>query len=184
MATFETSFAKTSVHEGMYANNSLDRGGETYRGISRKFWPGWKGWKEVDLLRAQGKTGNAIRSKKLDGLVDDFYKDNFWRPLGCDGIQSQIIADEMFDTGVNMGVKQAVRFLQEALVISGLNISIDGRIGPKTLAATNGADTEILLRLLNILQGEKYLQIVRADPSQRLFLRGWLRRADSDVKSK
>lgn len=178
MANFELAFEKTSAHEGGYANNPRDRGGETYRGIARNFWPGWKGWQEVDALKAAGKTGSAIKSKKLDSLVVDFYTDNFWRPCGCDKMDGQALASEVFDTAVNMGVKISVRMLQEALVILGENVAIDGAIGPKTLAAANQVNQEILVRILNLLQGSRYLDIVRRDPTQRVFLLGWLRRAE------
>lgn len=179
MAKFETAFLKTAAHEGGYANDPRDRGGETYKGIARKFWPGWKGWAEVDAA-GDLKPNAVIKSKKLDALVAEFYMDQFWRPAGCDRLEVQAIADEIFDTAVNMGVKVSVRLLQDALVLMGEKIEIDGRIGPKTLEAANGANPEILLRLLNILQGARYLDIVRRDPTQRKFLLGWLRRTDAD----
>lgn len=177
MADFQTSFSVTSANEGGYANNPRDKGGQTYRGIARNFWPGWKGWPMIDEALAAHKSVNGL-AKKLDGLVAEFYTDQFWRPLGCDRLESQLIAGELFDTGVNMGIKQAARFLQEALVILGNDkITVDGIIGAKTIAAANAADSELLLITLNLLQGSKYLDIVRRDPSQRVFLRGWLRRA-------
>ena len=35
-------------HEGGYVDDRDDRGGETYRGISRNNFPDWKGWKKID----------------------------------------------------------------------------------------------------------------------------------------
>lgn len=35
-------------HEGGYVNDPDDKGGETYKGIARKFNPDWKGWKIID----------------------------------------------------------------------------------------------------------------------------------------
>lgn len=183
MATFESSFSKTSAVEGGYANHSADKGGETYHGIARKFWPGWKGWEEVDAMKAAGKT-NAAPSAKLKALIREFYDDRYWKPAGCDLIESQTVADELFDTAVNMGVSRAVRFLQESLVVLGEKIKVDGQIGPKTINAANKADAEMLVRLLNLFQGARYVEIVRADPTQNVFLRGWLRRADTSAAKK
>lgn len=45
MADFNEAFAATSMDEGGYANHCNDNGGETYAGISRKFWPGRNGWR-------------------------------------------------------------------------------------------------------------------------------------------
>ena len=59
MAQFEPAFEKTMKFEGGYANNPADRGGETYRGIARKIWPGWNGWPLVDAAKQKaGFPGN------------------------------------------------------------------------------------------------------------------------------
>lgn len=181
MADFQIAFAQTSVHEGGYANNVRDRGGETFRGISRINWPGWKGWPEIDAAKESGKNLNAIKNKKLDGLVADFYLDFFWRPLKCGDLENQLVAGEVFDTAVNMGPKVAAKFLQESANILGQSLELDGVIGPKTIAAVNACDPDDLLRLLNLMQGARYLEIVRRDPGQRVFIRGWLRRTDVPV---
>ena len=39
MADFNDAFDETMGHEGGYVNDSNDAGGETYRGISRRFNP-------------------------------------------------------------------------------------------------------------------------------------------------
>ena len=50
MADFNQAFDITMGHEGGYANNKLDTGGETYRGVSRNNWPDWEGWRLIDRL--------------------------------------------------------------------------------------------------------------------------------------
>ena len=44
----------------------------------------------------------------------DFYKSNYWDPIQLDLITSQRVAEEIFDTAVNMGVGTAVKFAYEA----------------------------------------------------------------------
>jgi lysozyme family protein len=39
MASFQQADALTSQIKGGYANNKLNRGGETYTGVARNFWP-------------------------------------------------------------------------------------------------------------------------------------------------
>ena len=77
MALFEKALLKTSAHEGGYVNDPTDRGGETYRGISRKFYPDWPGWEVVDDALAQGR-----EVPNMDLLVQRFYKKNYWDVFG------------------------------------------------------------------------------------------------------
>ena len=51
MAIFEPAFKLLILHEGGYANNKNDIGGETYRGIARNYWPKWVGWKLIDHIK-------------------------------------------------------------------------------------------------------------------------------------
>ncbi len=48
MANFTQAYNLTSAHEGGYVNDAIDRGGETYRGISRVYHSSWKGWSNID----------------------------------------------------------------------------------------------------------------------------------------
>ena len=47
MAEFKKAYDKTMGHEGGYVHDPDDAGGETYKGISRRYHPGWEGWKVV-----------------------------------------------------------------------------------------------------------------------------------------
>lgn len=48
MADFKTAYDITSGLEGGYVNDTNDLGQETYKGISRRFWPHWDGWQHID----------------------------------------------------------------------------------------------------------------------------------------
>lgn len=104
MDPYTLAFAKTMKHEAGYADVIGDKGGETYRGISRVFWPTWEGWKLVDDWKG-GVIGSAALSASLDPLVMRFYRVNFWDRFQGDAVAalSVDIACELFDTGVNMG---------------------------------------------------------------------------------
>ena len=129
MADFETAFNLTAIHEGGYSNNPADRGGETYRGISRKFYPDWSGWQSID---DRGSSCN------VDLLVMSFYKRQFWDKLKAELLDSQSIASELFATSVNMGVFAGSKMLQRSVnLIKPDLLSIDGVIGGQTIDAVN-----------------------------------------------
>lgn len=48
MANFKIALDKVLSREGGYINDPDDKGGETYKGISRKYNPDWKGWRIID----------------------------------------------------------------------------------------------------------------------------------------
>lgn len=190
MASFNEAFAETSAIEGGYANDPVDRGGETYRGIARNFHPDWAGWAKVDAAKADDGFPDALADDP--GLARDvaaFYRTHFWNRVRGNQIPDQAIAMELFDTAVNMGVGRAVRFLQEALNMLNRDgrlfddLGVDGLLGSitlgaldKVLASRDGAAH--VLALMNLLQGMHYVAILRDDASQRRFIRGWLRRVE------
>ncbi|GAA4299348.1 glycoside hydrolase family 108 protein [Nibribacter koreensis] len=183
MANFRDAHKITAAHEGGYANHIADTGGETYKGIARKHWPHWPGWGSIDAIKLKvgGAAANINASAAVDLTlqkhVESFYKKEFWDKNKLDAFTSQAVATEVYDTGVNMGTAVAAKFLQEAMVLLGENIAIDGAIGPVTIAKVNAYPSPTrLVKLLNLLQGQKYLAIVRNNPTQKVFLNGWLNR--------
>ena len=94
----------------------------------------------------------------------------------------------MFDTGVNMGVSRAARFLQEALNVLNKNGSIysdivaDGIMGPNTLRALEAClsyrGDSYLYKVMNILQGNHYIDYMTKSPEQEKFAYGWLSRVE------
>ncbi|MBN1187017.1 MAG: hypothetical protein JXB49_32365 [Bacteroidales bacterium] len=186
MANFKEAYNKTMGHEGGYANNPFDKGGETYKGIARKYHPEWDGWLIIDAYKANSdlKTNRVIDDPELDELVYDFYQDKFWSSNRLDEITNQLIANELFDTGVNVGREKAARMLQIALNVLNRNerdyhdIKVDGIIGPDTIRLTNAYPRpEVLLKTLNGIQFSHYMAICQYDPSQEVFFQGWLKRA-------
>src|SRR3972149_5554065 len=188
MAQFSISYRKTSGHEGGYVNNPSDRGGETYRGIARKRHSDWEGWIIIDRLKMESDFPRNIEvDPDISGLVVKFYHDNFWTAINGDAIQQQEIADELYDTGVNMGVQVSVKILQNSLNILNKNqqlykdIKEDGNVGQQTLGAISAflatRKLELLLKVMNVSQGCRYLQLLQ-DPTQELFSLGWFNRVE------
>lgn len=181
------------VEGGWHGGNGAmknDRGGETFKGIARKYWASWKGWALVDNHKNKpGFPSTAENDPELNRLVREFYRVNFWDPLRLSQISYQPIKNELFDTAVNTGVWEAARMLQRALNLlnrgqrSWENIRVDGKIGPQTLltlSRLSQKDLRYVFNALNILQGMHYFGIVEKgrDESQEDFIRGWMDRVE------
>lgn len=119
MANFNDAYQKLVIKEGGYVADPDDAGGETYRGISRRYNLDWKGWDIVDMYKRR-YSGNALK-KKLDSdavlqdLVSNRYKLKYWDIFELDDVPSQRVAYQMFDTNVNCGQRAAIMFAQRAL---------------------------------------------------------------------
>jgi len=187
MNHFKEAFSRTMKHEGGYSDNPHDHGKETFRGISRLYWPEWPGWHLVDRWQKEGFS-NFEKSGIIE-LVESFYKTNFWIRIQGDELAkiSPWVAYEVFDTAVNMDVPDAVRFLQIALNMQRMatrsfsELMVDGRLGLKTLTALslyldtqpeNPEDNEKIL--LACMNGEQYIAY-KANP-QHTYFRGWFLR--------
>lgn len=171
MAEFLKAYKRTAVHEGGYANVTGDRGGETYKGIARRFYPGWDGWKIVDASKPL-RHNQIINSAKLDELVHSFYKGKYWDALRGDLIDSQILAEFLYDYYVHSGT-MAVKKLQEIV-----GVVVDGVLGPISINAINKS---CAITTFSKLKQERinFLTKLSASPSQAKFRTGWLRRVNS-----
>ena len=184
MADFKKAYAKTMGHEGGYVDDPTDAGGETYKGVSRKYNPSWFGWALIDQAKDEPNFPDNLGGYAgLDEAVEDFYKDKYWDVNLLDEFP-QATAEEMFDTGVNMGIGRAARFLQTSLNYMNRNgglfadLVVDGKIGGKSLDALSKCekDEDVLLAMLNTLQGKHYMNYMDKSPSQKKYARGWFRR--------
>jgi lysozyme family protein len=189
MPDFVRAYKITMGHEGGYSSDPDDAGGETYKGISRRFNPQWEGWKVVDDMKSHADFPNILNQlPQLQDSVYDFYKKDYWDSNRLDDVASQAIAEEMFDTAVNMGRVRAAKFLQESLNYLNRNervfpdLEVDSHIGPATLRALDyildHGEEELLLKILNVLQGSFYLDYMKRKPSQEKYMRGWFNRVN------
>lgn len=187
---FLTCYDSLAREEGGWANNKNDRGGETAFGVARNFWPDWKGWAVVDATKAKigfPKCGVKALNQALlshpsfPGLLRDFFFDHFWVPLKGDKFACAPLASEVFEMGVNSGLRPAARILQAAINALGRPLIVDGVIGPATLAAANAIQGEKILRSFREQAEQHYRTIVRLNPSQASHLNGWLGRLEDKL---
>lgn len=98
----------------------------------------------------------AIPQVDRGPTIQAFYQNQFWSTwLGA--IDSDVLAACVFDATVNMGARQAVRLLQQAVNAIGLPLAADGVFGTKTLTAVNTAPAQALTLAFQQLRHDHYL---------------------------
>lgn len=163
------------LREGKYSDNPADKGGPTAYGITEA------------TARRYGYTGDMRDLPR--NFAEKTYLAIYLTEPGFDKVYalSQKIAEELFDTGVNMGVSLPGPWLQRWLNAFNqqgkqyADISVDGKIGPATvtalrayLNARGAAGETVMVNALNCLQGARYLDITEARPANEAFAYGWL----------
>jgi len=173
MADFKAALDATLQSEGGYVNDPQDSGGETYRGVARKYHSKWEGWIRVDLLKQQANFPKSLDSDEvLQQQIAKFYEINFWDKLQGDRIDDQEVANSIFDFGVNAGVRMSAKLAQLSV-----GATADGVIGPKTLALLNAQDRTKFLSLFTVSKISRYVALCEKNPKNRKFFYGWVRRA-------
>jgi len=166
MANFSLYFPILLKFEGGYVNNPKDNGGPTNLGVTLKEW----------LSSGYDKDGDGdIDVQDLKRITpkdaEKIAKLKYWDKVRGDEINSQSVAEFLFDWAYMSGPGTAIRKLQEVL-----EITIDGIIGNKTIGAINSTNPVTLFNLLKARREKFFRDIVNNNPSQKVFLKGWLNR--------
>jgi len=161
--------------EGGFVHHPADRGGPTKHGITQRTLSAYLG---------RAATVEEVRSLSAELAAEIYRRDYFLAPR-LDGLPARI-QPFVFDSAVNHGPRRAVRLVQQVCDAAGFGpIAPDGIFGPQTRRAAAEADRVMGAWLLAALVEERrnlYRQIVAHDPSQRVFLDGWMNRvAEFDV---
>ena len=169
MASFERAIGPLLKAEGGYVNHPNDKGGATNFGISLKTY------RTVD----PEATEDTIKALTRDKAVA-YYRQYWWNVGPYALLHDQTLANKLFVTAVNLGTVRMTRLLQRT--INGMErlqtpLVIDGRFGPKTIAAVNALHAaQVEHEFTNVLI-DWYRWLVIKDPSQKVFLNGWIERA-------
>lgn len=187
MARFETAYEKfVKPWEGGYANVTDDKGGETYAGISRKFFPTWSGWSIIDSIKAQRTIKHNEIIPSLTEKVKNFYRLAFWDKYNFNSIVDQNISNILFDWLVNSGGNAAGTIGPETFGVDeilnrdfGKKLKFDRVIDRETINAINSVDAKKLYNTIKTEREKFYRQLVTNDSTQQKFLKGWLNRLTS-----
>lgn len=163
---FVGAFEKLMRWEGGYSDNPKDRGGTTNYGISLRFY---------QSIRPDATGDDIANLTKAEAA--QLYYDHWWVPNKYKDIDFTV-AVQLFNFAVWMGAKRAHKLLQRAIIAClGEPLLVDGIIGPKTKEALAKCEPGRVVAALRSEAGGRIRWLLRADPSQGVFKRGWLRRA-------
>lgn len=165
---FRTAYNKVRKEEGYYSNHPKDFGKRTYAGITQKYNPDWYGWTYVNKYRLnQNQQVTGIDSIYVEFYVLDFYLD-IWIGEGFHRLTNQVVADYLFDTRIHLSRKQTIKLLNKtySLSIAMTEDWVDDRLDSIDLA------------LLKQTRKNYYLNRIKSNPSQIVWKRGWLKRAN------
>ena len=172
------------AREGGYVNDPDDPGGATNYGVTihtmRRLGMDLDGDGDIDARDVQ----RLDRSQ----AVEIFMRDYFDRPR-IEELPEALHAS-VFDMYVNAG-NNAVKILQRLLIEMGERLSVDGIIGPVTIAACRRAHDrapEHIADAYGIARRNYYFALADARPASRKYARtraggkgGWIRRAEEFI---
>lgn len=145
-----------------YANDPLDNGGATMVGVTIGTYRSY--------CRYKGKKAPSVADLKAIPYKEwrDILHTMFWSKWKADLIEDQKVANMVVDWVWTSGAGTIKRV--QAL----LNVTQDGIVGPKTIAALNAAkdiNAKVYQARKSFFEG-----IVKRNPSQKKWLKGWMNR--------
>lgn len=153
--------------EGGYVNHPSDRGGPTKYGVTLA---------TLSDYRGRACTESDVKALTKAEVASIYFQKYFVEP-GINNLPAEI-HPVVFDMAVNMGPAQTIKLLQRAL-----SLLQDGIIGPKTIMVARNAigNTNYLQKRITFERVRFYQQIVKNNPGQKVFLAGWIKRANEFV---
>ena len=152
--------------EGDFVNDPADLGGATNMGVTISTWKqvGYDkdGDGDIDV--------NDLHLLTRDDVVNRVLKPHYWDRWKADEIKSQSVANILVDwvwaSGAH-GIKIPQRLL---------GVTVDGIVGPKTIAAVNARNPRELFDMIKIARFDFIEDICRKRPANNKFKRGWMNR--------
>lgn len=157
--------------EGGYVNHKADPGGETNMGVTKR------------VAVESGYTG-PMRTLPREVAEGIYYRDYLVKPGYAPLVEIDApVAEELFDTTVNMGAPRPSRWFQQSTnALCGSSIAPDGHVGASTIATYASCQKQLgattlclaMLNRLDELQRAEYGRLVRVNPKLRVFYKGWV----------
>lgn len=154
------------INEGGYSNHPVDKGGPTMYGITQGVYNSYR--------RAKNLLFKDVRFIENYEVNEIYYK-KYWLASKSNLMEFPLATVHM-DTAINFGVTGAAKMLQALL-----GVKVDGILGVKTMSALQEHNQYDLALEYCEFRKERRHNIVKKNPSQGVFLRGWLNR-DNRVK--
>lgn len=125
-----------------------------------------------------------IRNLSIERAAQ-LYERDFWNPLRLYELESQALATEIFDTSVNCGRGAGGNIVIQLVNIFGpANYALTGRPNAEMIEWINQytrkkANRITFYKALNVLQGERYLEIIRKNPRMMKYCNSWFQRVNA-----
>lgn len=183
MDKFDIAQDFTARWEGGLSDDKADKGGLTHWGVSLTFLTDFsRDYDNRRFLHDLGVHPLPVTRATIRNLDTQqaraIFKCEFWDPLILDDMPVQM-GVLLYDAAVNAGRRQSVKLAQRgynACVLHGVPLAVDGIFGPLTRAALKQNNIENVRQAICTARENFYKEIVRKNPSQDVFLKGWLNR--------
>lgn len=136
-------------------SGSVDLGGETKFGIAKNGDP------KLDITHLTLDQAKAI------------YIERYWKPLRLDELNPEVAA-YVFDIAMGSWINTAAKILQRAI-----GVFDDGKIGSITIGKANSMSADVVISNMKLWRKRYYAENVAKLPNNKVFLKGWTRRADT-----
>ncbi|MCB1366000.1 MAG: peptidoglycan-binding protein [Rhodobacteraceae bacterium] len=182
MQTVEQIARQIVGREGGFVDDPDDPGGATNHGVTLHTL------RRLGLdLTGDGEVGIADLARLSPDRAADIFVTHYYERPRIAGMPAAL-RPPLFDMYVNAGAN-AVKILQRLLREMGFDVSVDGVIGPQTLAAAGRAAVpeEVALRdAYGVARRNYYFRLADRRPASRKYARtrqggkgGWILRAES-----
>jgi len=150
--------------EGRFVNNPNDKGGATNMGITIGTW------RKVGYDKDGDGDIDVQDIRLLDERDFACVLKIYWNRWSANSIINQSVANILVDWVFNSGA-WGIKIPQRVL-----GLKQDGVVGPATLKAINSANQKELFNKIFEARKKFLNDIVSNNPSQKVFIKGWLNR--------
>lgn len=153
-------------NEGGYVDNPSDRGGATNYGVTQATLSDWRG---------HPVTVDDVKNLPMSEAIA-IYRKKYISDPGFDLISDIRLRTALVDAGVLFGPQAVIKALQTLLALKP-----DGVLGQETASKAAGQEARGLINSLSVWRITKHANRIHTDPSQVIFLVGWISRATSFI---